>query len=247
MIRNRRLMTLFTLALLLTSLSLITNASAKKAARGPVDPDAPTEEQAKVLGWGPVKTPNRGVRPEYLIRGVILDVQKAPEGKDLYTVSILPIEVLNNLQRDITFDHFQTGVNITIPIQKPRLKELKPGRMVEFNQYYTEEVEQSIGGAKMVAMSMHQEIQGYPAGPGAYLKKGGFYPIQYKNAIKGMKMYLESIESDKEVQNFMDYLATKSDDAELKTIAKATYLEVYNMEPTGKCDVDKTTQACTCH
>lgn len=243
--RRHTLSFLFVITLLTLSLMSLGSAEAKRVLR---DPDAPSAEEAKVLGWGPVKTPNRGKSPEYLIRGVVLDINdsQTKRGKDWYDIKVLPIEVLNNHQRVITFDHFQNGITLTLNIPKPRFKELKKGQMVEYNQYYTESVEQSIGGAKMVAMTLHKDIQGYPAGAGAYLKKPGFYPIQYKNALKALKMYAGNVQSDPEFKNHVDYLATKSKDSELKTIAKATFLEMYSSEPSGQCKVNKTTDTISC-
>lgn len=210
------------------------------------DPDAPTNEEAKVLGWGPVKTPNRGKNPEFLVRGVVLEVQKAKEGKNTYDIKILPIEILNNHQRVLTFDNFQTGVDITLNVGKERLKDLEKGRLVEYNQYYTEEVEQTVGGAKMIAMQMHREIQGYPKGPEPFLETPGLYPVQYKNAIKGAKLYEGALKDDPEVKAHLDYLASSSKDPELKTIAKETYLEIYQVEPSGTCKLDKKTNLLAC-
>lgn len=247
MFSGRRLSvtSLFTLVLMAFVLFHLGEAKAAKVLK---DPDAPTNEEAKVLGWGPVKTPNRGKTPEFMIRGVILEVKdsETQKKKGWYDVKILPIEVLNNHQRVITFEDFKDGVTLTLNVPKPRLDELKEGRMVEYNQYYTESVEQTVGGAKMVAMTMHKEIQGYPAGPGAYLKKPGFYPIQYKNALRGLKIYSGNVKSDQEFKNHVDYLATKSQDPELKTIAKATYVELYAAEPSGNCSVDKKTETVNC-
>jgi hypothetical protein len=240
---KRGITPLVLIVILFLSFSLAPDAQAKKVQ---ADPDAPTNREAKVLGWGPVKTPNRAKNPEYLIRGVVLSVEKVKENKGYFTVNVLPIEVLDNHQRAITFENFKIGVPITMRIPEPRLKELKEGRMVEYRQYYTESVEQTVGGAKMVAMKFHQDIQGYPAGPGAYLKTPGFYPIQYKNALKGAKLYLGSLKSDAEVKNHVDYLATKSKDPELKTIAQTTYMELYSTPPTGRCNINDSTKTVAC-
>lgn len=224
-------------------------AEAKKQ-RVVKDPDAPTNREAKILGWGPVKTPNRAKNPEFLVRGVVTEVQELeePKGlKDHYQITILPIEVLNNHQRYVTFDQFQNGLEISLRIPKSKLKELKIGRLVEYNQYYTTEVEQSIGGAKMIGFTFHQDIQGYPASAAAYLRKPGFYPIQYKNALKGMQIYTENVQSDEDIKANLDLLASKSsEDPELQTIAKNTYLELYQTEPTGHCSLDKTTEKFVC-
>ncbi len=226
-------------------------AEAKKAAKVLKDPDAPTDEEAKVLGWGPVKTPNRAKRPEYLIRGVLLDIQevKDAEGKTIknnYTVAILPIEVLENHQREITFDHFNTGFKVDLMIPKPKMDELKKGKMLEFHQYYTVQTEQEQGAARMVAFVLHQDIQGYPAGAGAYLKKPEFYPVQYKNAIKGVQMDSGDIKGDEQVKAHLDHLATTAKDPELKESSRVVLMEIYQIEPTGKCKLDKTTQLFAC-
>ncbi|MDX1386119.1 MAG: hypothetical protein R3257_00920 [bacterium] len=233
-------------AILVLTFCLAPDALAKRK-KVSADPDAPSNEEAKVLGWGPVQTPNRAKNPEYMIRGVILSVEKVKDSKGYFTVNILPIEVLDNHQRAITFDHFNTGIPITMAIPEPRLKELKKGRMVEYKQYYTESVEQAVGGAKMVAMQFHQEIQGYPAGPGAYLKTPGFYPVQYKNALKGVKLYLGNLKSDTDFKNHVDFLATKSQDPELKTIANTTYMELYATPPSGRCSVNNATKTVACN
>lgn len=210
------------------------------------DPDAPTAEQAKVLGWGPVKTPNRGKSPEFLVRGILLDITKEKEPKDTYTVKILPIEIVNNHQRVVTADNMVTGVDITLAIGKERLGDLQKGRLVEYNQYYTEEVEQTVGGAKMVAMTMHKEIQGYPKGPEPFLASGGFYPAQYKNALKAIEGNEDALKANPGVQSNLDYLATKSTDPELKTLANDAYVKLYGTSPTGKCTMAKATEAVTC-
>jgi len=224
-----------TLVALLLTFGLANDADAKRRRKVAKDPDAPTNREAKVLGWGPVKTPNRGKNPEFMIRGVVLDIEKVKDRQNYYTLKILPIEILNNHQRVIGFDHFLTGVDIVLFLPKSKVSELKEGRMVEYNQYYTEEVEQAIGGAKMVAMTLHKDIQGYPAGAGAYLKLQGFYPIQYKNALKGAKLHKSGISGDQAIKANLDILATSSEDPELKTSARASYVEFFKSEPTGKC------------
>jgi len=247
MTRGKSLTVILTLGVFLMGLLLLPDAQARKK-RVIKDPDAPTNREAKVLGWGPVKTPNRGKNPEFMVRGVILEVNKTQDKKgDYFDVKILPIEILNNHQRVLTFDNFTNGVDITLFLPDSKKKELKKGRLVEFNQYYTEEVEQSIGGAKMVAMTLHKDIQGYAAGPGAYLRKPGFYPVQYKNALKGIKLYQSGIRSDKDAKAGLDYLATKHTDPELKTIAKGTYVEIYEQDPSGKCNLVKATQSYACN
>ncbi len=253
MLRKTRIVSLLTLAALMGGMGFVSHVEAKgkKASSAAKDPDAPSNEQAKVLGWGPVQAPNRAKNPEYLVRGVLLDIQDAKDAngkakKGWYTLKILPIEVLENYQRAITEIHMQSGLDVTLKIPADRLKELKQGRLLEYHQYYTEKVEETVGGARMVAMTYNQDIQGYPAGPGAYLKKPGFYPIQYKNALKGVKLYLDNIKTDKDVQAHLDYLATKSKDPELQSIAKNTYVEIYQGEPSGKCTVAQATSIVNC-
>lgn len=244
--RGKSLTVLFTLGVFCMGLLILPNAHARKQ-RVLKDPDAPTNREAKVLGWGPVKTPNRGKHPEYMVRGVILEVNKNKEKKgDYYDIKILPIEILNNHQRALTFDNFESGVILTLKLPDSKKNELDTGRLVEFNQYYTEEVEQTIGGARMVAMTLHQDIQGYPAGPAAYLKKAGFYPVQYKNALKGVKLYQGKMKSDQEAKAGLDYLATKGTDPELKTIAKSTFVEIYQQDPSGTCTLQKATDTFAC-
>jgi hypothetical protein len=235
----------------LALLSILTVFSVTSLARADTrvknDPDAPTIEQAKALGWGPVRTPNRGKSPEYMVRGILLDLTKAKEGKDNYVVKILPIEILNNHQRVLGADNFVSGLEVTLQIGKERLGDLKPGRLVEYNQYYTEEVEQSIGGAKMVAMTMHREIQGYPKGPEPYLSAAGFYPIQYKNAIKAVEGNESALRDSPGVKTNLDYLSTKSTDPELKTMARECFMKLYQTDPSGKCMMSKGSSAITCH
>jgi hypothetical protein len=239
--RTLRTLTAFSL-LMIFSLPCLVQADNRVKS----DPDAPTAEQAKALGWGPVKTPNRGKSPEFMVRGILLDLTKAKEGKDTYTVKILPIEILNNHQRVLDAGNFVSGVEITLQIGKERLSGLQKGRLVEYNQYYTEEVAQTIGGAKMVNMTMHREIQGYPKGPEPYLANGGFYPIQYKNALKAIEGSEGSLKDNPEVKANLDYLASKSTDPELKTLAKDTYVKLYQSEPSGKCMMAKATDTVTC-
>lgn len=247
--KNSRKSLLGLVAFALVASLIPLGAQAKTAAgekRISKDPDSATVREAKVLGWGPVKAPNRGKVPEFLIRGVVLEVGNAPEQKGLNFVKILPIEVLNNHQRAIDFTHFENGYDIIMKVPSSKLKEIKKGRMLEFNQYYTEQVEQAIGGAKMVAMSLHQDIQGYPAGPGAYLKTPGFYPIQYKNAIRGAKISGDNLGGDNEIKANLDYLATKSPDPEIKTIAMSSYTEIFGGQPSGACNLDQQTKKVAC-
>jgi len=246
MTRKKSLIALFTLAIFFIGMGLSPDADARRK-RVAKDPDAPSDREAKVLGWGPVKTPNRGKDPEFLVRGILLDVKPIKEKKNYYDVSILPIEVLNNHQRYITFDHFNTGLNLQIWIAQPKLKELKKGLLLEYHQYYTEAVEQAVGGAKLIAMTLHQDIQGYPAGPAAYLKTPGFFPIQYKNAIKGIKEYQGDIKSDQDVKAHLDYLATQSKDPDLKLIATNTFVDLYDSQPTGSCKLDKVANKAACN
>lgn len=239
--------TAFSILVLLTLTLIWTpplDAKRKRVAR---DPDAPTNEQSKVLGWGPVKTPNRGKNPEFMIRGTLVSLEPVKDAPLTYTVNILPVEIINNHQRFLTMAEFRNGVTLTIKIPKVRAKELKKGRAVEFNQYYTEEVEQVIGGAKMVAMTLHQDIQGYPAGVGSYLAKPGFYPVQYLNALKGLKLYSGNIQNKDGVKAHLDILASKAKDPELKTQSQTSLIELFKAQPTGNCQEDKVTQTFKCN
>jgi len=69
MIRQKRFFAVIILGIFAIGMANIPDAWAKKK-RVLRDPDAPTNKEAKVLGWGPVKTPNRAKNPEFMIRGV---------------------------------------------------------------------------------------------------------------------------------------------------------------------------------
>lgn len=238
------------IALGLLAALLVLSFSTPSEARRVKDRDKATPLEKKLLGWHDVKIPRRSRLDEIKLRGSLLSLEKADKDSvqqyeelffgtnpqkakkrknhyfgrrkpNYYKVSILPIEVLDNPQRILTMDHMEKGFSFVVDLPKNKLKDLQVGHAVEFNQYYTKKELQSIGAAKMIAWVLTQDVQGYPAGLGAYLKKG-FHTLQYKNTLKSLQLFSGKFKNPQEAKQVLTQLAKSSKDQELKQLANFT-------------------------
>lgn len=199
------------------------------------DPGAATVREARLLKWGAVDPPDRGKSPEYFVRGVVMNLEpiEGENRKDFYNINFLPIEVVENEYRVITFDNFTNGMKIPSFLPKDMKKQFKDGAVVEVHNYYTTKEEQAIGHAKMIAFSYHQDIIPYPAGPAAYIKKGGLDQEQYLNALKGMEIYGDN-NKDSQLKTGLDALASSSPNVEVKNKATALLSSLFGAAPSGQ-------------
>ncbi len=199
------------------------------------DPGAPTVREHRLLKWGPVDPPDRGKSPEYFVRGAFMDLEpiEGENRKDFYNIVMLPIEVVENEYRVITFENFVTGMKIPAFLPKDLKKQFKSGAMIEVHNYYTTKEEQAIGHAKMIAFAYHQDIIPYPAGPASYIKKGGLDPEQYLNALKGMEIYSGN-PKDEQLKVGLDALASSSSNLEVKNKATALLSSLFGAAPSGQ-------------
>ncbi len=244
MLYLKRVLTLAaTLTVALSLVSQVDAATTKKkkgAAKKPTatdrissDPDAATYKEAALLKWGPVNPPRRGKNAEFFVRGAYVSAVPIEGEKDGYTLTIFPIEVVNNEYRYINLDSFTTGLQLPTRLPKQLIKKFESGGVVEVNQYYETVDEGGIGHAKMVGFIFHQDIQPYPAGPEAYIKKGGLEQEQYLNALKGVEMYSKK-PSDEEFKIGLDALASSSPNPEVKTKATQMLSQMFNAQPSGR-------------
>ncbi len=212
------------------------------------DPDAPSIEESKVLGWGPVKAPARKNIPEFLLRGTLISIEKDEEKSGFYNVTILPVEAQNNKQRHINIEHFNTNVILSLALAEEQVKELKLGSLVQYNQFFERQVAQTIGNAAMVNYILHQDFKTYEAPPVEYITKAGYYPIQYRNAIKGLEMFKGKLAEDANgsLKDALNYHASKAQDPALKSEATALFTKMFKSSPSGNCKENKETQSYIC-
>lgn len=202
------------------------------------DPGAATVKEHRLLKWGAVDPPDRGKSPEFFVRGVFMEFLPSigadgKERKDFYNISLLPVEVVENEYRVITFDSFANGMKIPVFMPKDLKKQFKPGAMVEVHLYYTTKEEQAVGHAKMIAFSYHEDIIPYPAGAAAYVKKGGLDQEQYLNALKGMEIFGDN-PKDEQLKVGLDALASSSPNTEVKNKATALLSSLFAAAPSGQ-------------
>ncbi|MFO1462764.1 MAG: hypothetical protein U1F66_03235 [bacterium] len=198
------------------------------------DPDAPTVKENRLLKWGPVDPPDRGKSKEFFVRGIFVNMEPSKDGiKDTYELTLLPVEIVENEYRNITADHFASGMTVHAFLPKDLKKQFKQGAMVEVHNYYLLKEAQAIGHAKMIDFEFHSEIVPYPAGPAAYVKKGGLDPEQYLNALKGMEMFGNNPKDD-ELKTGLDALASSSPNAEVKAKAAAMLSSLFGAQPSGR-------------
>lgn len=220
-------------------------ASKKKAAGASVpatgdnakissDPDAPTVKENRLLKWGPVDPPDRGKNPEFFFRGVFVDMTPTEGGaKDMYRVTFLPVEIVENEYRNVTHDNFVNGITIPVFMPAQLKKQVKKGGIVEVHEYYTTTEEQAIGHAHMIGFTYHQDILPYPAGPAAYVKQGGLDQEQYLNALKGMELYGDN-PKDGDLKKGLDALASSAPDPQVKEKATALLSSLFGAQPSGQ-------------
>jgi hypothetical protein len=202
------------------------------------DPGAATVKEHRLLKWGAVDPPDRGKSPEFFVRGTFVEFlpfldAENKERKDFYNMHILPVEVVENEYRSITFDSFATGMKIPVFMPKDLKKQFKPGGVVEVHLFYTTKEEQAIGHAKMIAFTYNEQIVPYPAGPAAFIKKGGLDQEQYLNALKGMEIYGDN-PKDNELKVGLDALASSSPNPEVKSKATALLSSLFGAAPSGQ-------------
>lgn len=203
------------------------------------DPGSATVHENQLLKWTEVDPPNIGKNDQFFFRGVFLEVESAKDaqGNDIrgtYDLKVLPISILENSERGLTFEKFANGVDLirTIPDSK-WLKNFKKGNVVEVKQWYETVDQGGTGHAKMVGYIFHQDIVPYPIGAEAFVKTPGLQMEQYLNALKGLELSGEK-GGDNVLKDALDALASSAPNAEVK--AKATQLlsQMFGAQPTGK-------------
>jgi len=198
------------------------------------DPDAPTVKENRLLKWGPVDPPDRGKKPEFFFRGVFVDMTPTEGGaKDMYQVTFLPVEIVENEYRNVTADNFINGMILPVYMPAQLKKQMKKGGIVEVHEYYTTAEEQAIGHAHMIGFTYHQDLLPYPVGPAAYVKKGGLDQEQYLNALKGMELFGDN-PKDGELKTGLDALASSSPNPEVKAKATALLSSLFGAQPSGQ-------------
>ncbi len=236
------------------------HAAAKKASSSPsassagkdsrdiqkisTDPDSATIHENALLKWGPVNPPYRGKRAEYFVRGAFLEAQEVEGSPGTFKIKILPVEVVENEYRFITFDSFKNGVEFELFLGKAQQKLLKKGNMIEFKQWYETQDAGGQGYARLINFLLHQDFVPYPATAAAYLKKPGLEWEQYANAIKAVQLANQK-PSEQEVKDMLDALASSGSNPEIKTIAATALSDWFSAQPTGKPLPAATTAATT--
>lgn len=238
-------------AALLLALSLIPQAQAAKkkgsSASAPgtgdnakisSDPGAATVKENRLLKWTEVDPPNVGKNDQFFFRGIFVDSATYrgadnKEIKDTFTLTILPVSILENSERGITFEKFANGVEVVklIP-DKKWLGKFKKGNVVEVKQWYETVDQGGTGHAKMVGYIFHQDIVPYPVGPQAFLKTPGLDMEQYLNALKGLEMTSDK-NPDNVLKDSLDALASSATNPEVKSKAKDLLAQIFNAQPTG--------------
>ena len=242
---KRSLASLAMLSLVAVSAYHQANAVEKKSAARPgsgdndlisSDPGAATQKEHRLLKWSEVDPPDRGKNPEYFVRAVFLDLSDMPEGqrkKDTYMMKILPIEIVENEYRVITFDHFANGMEVPAFLPDSLKKQLKKGGVVEIHRFYTTKEAQVIGHAKMIDFTYNDQIVPYPAGPAAYIKKGGLDSEQYLNALKGMQAFGNN-PKDGDLKKGLDALASSSPNPQVKDLAGQLLSSMFGAQASGQ-------------
>ena len=216
--------------------------AAKPPAEGKIssDPGAATVREAALLKWGAVDPPSTGKNDEFFFRGVFLESvpQKDAEGKDIknfYVLKFLPIEIVENEERSIGFDHFTNGIEVTREIlHKDFWKNLEKGNVVEVRQWYEIVDEGGQGHAKMMGYIFHQDILPYPTPPLAYIKQPGLEMEQYLNALKGVEISGDKGSGDQEFKDALDALASSAPNPQVKEKASQLLAQIFNAQPSGK-------------
>jgi hypothetical protein len=190
--------------------------SSKKATK---TPDEPTERQKKLLGWtSAFPTTWTYTTPDFFIRGTVMDYKKVVGSRET-SITILPIEVMDNPQHHIKEEHYRDGVTIQLELMPSEEKGMKKGGVVEYNQYSKEIPTEAVGHAKLVKAEIHQDFKPYDISPVAYITKPGMEPEQTLNALKGILLYQGSIEKTDDLKNALASL-TKNKDPNISQTAK---------------------------
>src|SRR4030095_4536414 len=224
--RRTALGSLFLAALCLLGTSFVSTppalAAKKKRAEKKEKPSAgPSEREKKLLGWTTSSPSAYAIdRPDYFIRGTVTDFKQVAGSKD-YEISALPLEVMSNPQHYVSLEHYKTGITFKLPLNKAELKILKPGSVIEYNQYSKEIPGQEMGHAKLISQENYTEFKPYDVAPVAYLSKPGMEPEQILNALTGSLLFRGSIPKTEELKTA---LATLSKDKDAAIAAKAKEL-----------------------
>jgi len=216
-----------------SSATSTTSSDSRDVQKISADPGSATVHESTLLKWGPVNPPWRGKRPEYFVRGALLDAVEVKGSPGTYNIKILPIEVVENQYRYITFDNFKNGFDIEVFLNKDQKKLLKKGNIIEYKQWYEVKEAGGQGYAKLMDYILHQDFLPYPVTAVAYLKQPNLEWEQYVNAIKAVELANEK-PNDAEVKDILDAIASSVKDQDAKTLATKDLAEWCNAQPTGK-------------
>jgi hypothetical protein len=159
--------------------------AAKKAAPGA----GPSEKEKKLLAFTTSYPSSYAIgRPDFFIRGTVVNFNKVPGTKE-YKINLLPLEVMKNPNHYIKLDHYKKGIEVRLHLSEGELKTLRPGAVVEYNQYSKEVPTQTMGHAKLISTEDHTEFKPFNVAPVAYLTKSGMEPEQLINALTGSLLY----------------------------------------------------------
>src|SRR4030095_14407884 len=214
--RRTALGSLFLAALCLLGTSFVSTPTAlaakkKRAAKKEKPSAGPSEREKKLLGWTTSYPSSYAIdRPEFFIRGTVVDFKQIPGSKE-YDINILPLEVMSNPNHHISLDHYKNGVMIKLPLSKEELKILKPGSVVEYNQYSKEIPGQEMGHAKLISQENYTEFKPYDVAPVAYLSKPGMEPEQLLNALTGSLLFKGPIAKTDELKTALSGLSSNKD------------------------------------
>jgi len=180
--------------------------AAKKAPAG-----GPSEKERKLLAMSTSYPSSYNVdRPDFSLRGTVVNFKKA--GKE-YQINLLPLEVLKNPQHYLKLDHYKKGITIRLPLTEGERKILKPGAVVEYNQWSKEVPTQTIGHAKLISTEDHMEFKPFDVAPVAYLTKTGMEPEQLINALTGSLLYSGPIDKTDKLKKALAGLSNNKDAA----------------------------------
>jgi len=193
----------------------------KRAAKKAAPSAGPSEKEKKLLAMTASYPTSYAIdRPDFFIRGTVVDYKQVPSSKE-YDINVLPLEVMNNPNHYIKLEHYKTGMTIRLPLSKAELKIVKPGSVVEYNQYSKEIPGQVMGHAKLISQENYTEFKPYDVAPVAYLSKPGMEPEQILNALTGSLAFPGAIAKTEELKTA---LATLSSDKDATIAAKAKEL-----------------------
>ncbi len=175
----------------------------------------PPVNSTQLLATKELAEPLRGKNPEFYLRGVMTQIQDL--GKNQFSLTLLPLEVLANRQHYITLDLFKKGIPIQLTLKKAS-KNFVVGNIAELNQYYIVH-EEGTGNAKLIALEYRQDFQAYPASPAAYLNKTGLLDPQILNVLKGIALHQGPANDPTQLKEQLLKL-TKHSNKEISSLAK---------------------------